>query len=369
MVNVLKHYRPEWVLAEMRRTFWIIHGREAIRKYQRKCTTCRKWRAKPEAPKMADLPSARLRLFKPAFYSTGIDCFGPLIVKVARRLEKRLGILYKCLTTRAVYLDIVEKMDTDSFLMSLRRIISRHGKPYELLCDGGTNFRGGQRELEEAWFAMTPSLIQQLAKQKICFRFNPPSAPHFGGALEREIKCIKDGLKVTLGDQSVTEPVLQTVFAEVEGILNSKPLGYVSSDVRDIDPITPNVLLMGRLDQSLPQGVYPASEIIGRRRWRHRQILSDHFWKRYLRRYLPEMQSGSKWVTDKKDQKDIDCNDVVMIVDQQSVGATWLVGRVSKIHPSCHGRVRVATVTVGDRDITRPVTRLIRLPRCPDDDD
>jgi hypothetical protein len=55
----------------------------------------------------------------------------------------------------------------------------------------------------------------------------------------------KDGLRVVLGDQTVTETVLWTVLIEVEGILNSNPLGYLSADIADPDPVTPNMLLMG----------------------------------------------------------------------------------------------------------------------------
>lgn len=38
---------------------------------------------------MGDLPPSRLRLFKPAFYSTGVDCFGPMHIKIGRRSENR----------------------------------------------------------------------------------------------------------------------------------------------------------------------------------------------------------------------------------------------------------------------------------------
>ncbi|KAJ8333606.1 hypothetical protein SKAU_G00416140 [Synaphobranchus kaupii] len=48
---------------------------------------------RPVMPKMADLPPAHLHLFKPAFHSTGMDCFGPLQVKVGRRLENRWRII------------------------------------------------------------------------------------------------------------------------------------------------------------------------------------------------------------------------------------------------------------------------------------
>lgn len=210
---------------------------------------------------MADLPPGRLRLFKPAFYSTGMDCFGPYTVKVGCRKENKWGILFKCQTFRAVY--ILHSLDSDSFLMVLRRFIARRGKPLELLSDQGTNFKGGGREL------------------------------NFGGRWEREIHSLKQALMTTLGAQSVsvTFEVLYTVLVEIEGILNSKPLGYTSSDISDLVPITPNSILMGRPDSSLPPVIYPESELINRCRWRHMQVRADQFWKRFLRFYLPSIQT------------------------------------------------------------------------------
>ncbi|XP_071094567.1 uncharacterized protein [Haliotis cracherodii] len=171
---------------------------------------------------MADLPPSRLRLYKPAFYSTGVDWFGPVWVKIGCRRGKRWGIVFKCLTNRAVHLDLLESMDSDAFLMSLRRFIARRGKPYEILSDCGTNFKDGDLELTEAFTSMSPEIAQQLTKQKIRFKYNPPYAPHFGGCWESEIKSIIHGLRVVLEDQSVAEPVLRTVLIEVEAIMNSK---------------------------------------------------------------------------------------------------------------------------------------------------
>lgn len=211
---------------------------------------------------MVDLPPPRLRLFKPAFHSGGMDCFGPFLVKVGRRTEKRWGLLFKCLTTRAVHLEVLTSMDSDAFLMALRRFIGRRGKPAELYSDQGTNFRGGNTELKEAFRQLSGDLQLQLAKQQISFHFNPPAAPHFGGVWEREIRSIKAALYTTLGSDTVTEEVLRTVLIEIEAILNSKPLGYVSTDIADLDPITPNCLLMWRPDGSMPQVIYPVSELL-----------------------------------------------------------------------------------------------------------
>lgn len=162
------------------------------------------------------------------------------------------------------------------------------------MSDQGTNFKGGERELQEAFISLHPSLQEELAKQQIAFRFNPPSAPHFGGSWEPEIKSINAALYATIQTQVVTEEVLTTVLIEVEGILNSKPLGYVSSDVADPGPVTPNLLLMGRPDPSLPQAVYDSSELLSRHRWRHSQVLADQFWTHFVRHYLPTLQTRTK---------------------------------------------------------------------------
>jgi hypothetical protein len=348
----------------MRRKYWIIGGRGAIRKHQYACVECQRWRAGATVPKMADLPPARLRLLKPPFWSTGVDCFGPLMIKLGRRVEKRWGILFKCMTTRCVHLDLLESLDTEAFLMALRRFISRRGKPYEILADRGTNFKAGEARLEEAFQAMEPSLQDQLMDQQISFKFNPPGAPHFGGTWEREIKSVKTALRVVLGDQTVTETVLRTVLIEVEGILNSKPLGYLSADIADPDPVTPNMLLMGRRDASLPQAMYADTNLVGRRRWRHSQILADHFWARFIRDYLPSLQHRGKW---RREMASLETGQVVMMVDPQLPRASWPVGRITKTMPGTDGRVRSVEIQVKNRTYIRPVARLIPLPEMTED--
>lgn len=241
----LLHPGSERVFSEIRRHYWILRGRQAVKRHQSSCPSCQRWRATPRVPLMADLPPARLRLLSPPFYSTGVDCFGPLYVKIGRRTEKRWGVIFKCLTTKAVHLELVSSLDSDAFLLALRRFISRRGKPLELFSDRGTSFRGAERELQEAFQAMEPELKKKLSPYQVSFRFNPPNAPHFGGMWEREIRSVKSALQVSIGHQSVPEDVLSTVLTEVEGIINSKPLGYTSSDVANIDPVTHKHLIDG----------------------------------------------------------------------------------------------------------------------------
>lgn len=227
----------------------------------------------------------------------------------------------------------------------------------------GTNFKGGERELKESFIALHPELQAQLASQQIRFIFNPPSSPHFGGCWEREIRSLKAALHVTIGSQTVTEEVLRTVFIEIEGILNSKPIGYTSSDIADPDPVTPNILLMGRRDASLPQVVYQDSELLSRKRWRHSQLLADHFWNHFIRHYLPNLQIRQKWKTE---EADLQVGDTVMIVDQHLPRALWPVGRIVQVFPGLDKRVRSAEIQVNGKTYTRPVAKIICLPSLPD---
>ncbi len=225
-------------------------------------------------------------------------------------------------------------------------------------------FPRGQRELQEAYTALVPDIQRQLAQQRIHFHCNPPSAPHFGGVWEREVRSVKLALYTVLGSQSVPEEVLMTVLLEVEAILNSKPLGYVSSDVADADPVMPNCLLMGRPDESLPHVVYPESEMLSRHHWRHSQILANQFWSRFIRDYLPSLQTWQKWQSSPPNLKE---QTFVMIVDPQLPLSLWPVGRVIKTYPSLDGHIRSADVQIKGQVYTRTVARLVILPALPKD--
>lgn len=189
-------------------------------------------------------------------------------------------------------------------------------------------------ELQNNFATLEVPLQEQLVGQKIELRFNPPGSPPFGGTWKREIKLIKSALHVILQNHTITKPLLQTVLIEVEGILNAKPLGYISSGTADPDPVGPNLLLMGRRDVSLPQAVYTSSDILSRRRCRHSQILADHFWSNFIRRHLPDIQKRSKW---HKNTDNLTASLLVIAVDWQLPRAQWTIGRVVKTCPSSDG--------------------------------
>ena len=132
---------------------------------------------------MAELPRDRL-LVSPLFTKAGVDYFGPLDVKYGRKHLKRWICLFTCLVTRGVHLEVAFSLETDSFIMCLRRFIARRGNPQVLYSDNGTNFVGADRELKQCIENLNQDQINnELSHKGIKWVFNPPASPHMGGSM------------------------------------------------------------------------------------------------------------------------------------------------------------------------------------------
>ena len=97
-------------------------------------------------PIMADLSVEKLACQSPPFTKTGVDYFGPFYVTVRRTTEKRWGLLFTCLTTRAVHVEVVPSMDARSRVMGVERFLSRRGTSAIIWSDNDTNFVGAEKK-------------------------------------------------------------------------------------------------------------------------------------------------------------------------------------------------------------------------------
>ena len=130
------------------------------------------------------------------FRNTGVDFFGPMLVKERCSKVKVYGCLFTCMSTRACHLELV-----DHFIMALKRFIARRGRPQSIHSDNGMNFVGANNELQKSIKQLDEERIQNFcAPKKIEWKFQLPSAPHFGGAWERLVQCTKQTLKAILAD-------------------------------------------------------------------------------------------------------------------------------------------------------------------------
>ena len=137
------------VIAEVRKKFWIVGVRSIAKSIEKKCVTCRRWRGMACEQMMANLPSFRLNASCP-FENTAIDYFGPFDMKYGYRGRKKAyGVIFTCLTTRAVQVELATDLSTDTFLLAFRRFISLYGTPCEVRSDNGRNFIGAANEIKK----------------------------------------------------------------------------------------------------------------------------------------------------------------------------------------------------------------------------
>jgi len=202
---------------------------------------------------MAPLPEARLGTSLRCYAHCGVDFAGPFVVKLKRKVTAmRYLYLFTCARTRAVHLEIAYSLDTANFLNAFSRMVARRLKPEVMISDNGTNFTSGERELRDLLSTLDQTRIkEQVAHDGIQWRFNPPGGSHHEGIFEALIKSTKKALGVIPGESRTTDEELLTAVVELEGILNSHPPTYCSSDPSDEHVLTPNHFLYGQVGGQL----------------------------------------------------------------------------------------------------------------------
>lgn len=347
--------------------YWIVRGRAAVASVLRKCVSCKKWYGAPANQKMADLPVDRL-VDAPPFTYSGVDFFGPFYVKEGRSEKKRWGCLFTCLSSRAIHIEVAHSLSTDSFINCYRRFVGRRGPVRELRCDRGTNFVGAKSEMDAALQEMNQDKISQHLLKDGCdwieFRFNVPHASHMGGVWERMIRSVRRVLTALL-DQSGTQlddELLHTFIVEAESIVNSRPITYVDMTSPDsAEPLTPSQILTLRSKVVLPPpGKFVKEDIYCRKRWRRVQYLSNEFWTRWRKEFLPTLQERCKWA---RKGDNIQEDDVVLMTDENLPRCEWPLARVIQVTTDEDNLVRKVKVKTSTSTFERPIHKLVLLYR------
>lgn len=144
------HSGVEHTLSLIRLKYWITQARVSIRRMLSSCFNCKRRQAPVSQQKMASLPEDRVNPSEHSFSYVDVDCFGLLEVRRGRNMVKRYGVLFTCLSIRAIHIEVVHSLNTDSFVNALRRFIARRGPPLQMRSDNGGNFVKGEKELREA---------------------------------------------------------------------------------------------------------------------------------------------------------------------------------------------------------------------------
>ncbi|KAK6175032.1 hypothetical protein SNE40_013573 [Patella caerulea] len=166
----------------------------------------------------------------------------------------------------------------------------------------------------------------------------------------------------------MNDETLSTLFCEVEGIIKGRPITPISDDVNDLNALTPQHLLLLKKGPELQPGKFKKEDCYSRRRWRHVQYLSDLFWRRWTREYLPLLQERQKW---NNKQRNFRVGDIILVVDHELSRCFWPLGRILEVYPNeLDGCVRVVKVKTKTSVLKRPIDKCVYLESAPliDDD-
>ncbi|XP_071576788.1 uncharacterized protein [Temnothorax nylanderi] len=363
------HYHTgiQTTLCILRQKFWLLDGRNQVRKVVRACTRCFRFSADAIEYKMGNLPPVRIREAIP-FANTGIDFCGPFYIKEKKhRNRTRIKVyicVFVCMSIKAVHLEVVSDLSSDGFIAALRRFSARRGLPEHVYSDNGTNFVGANNQLKELYVLLNSeehkNLITRYASERrITWHFIPPAAPHFGGLWEATVKLFKHHFKRVVGDSLFTFEELNTFTIEVEGILNSRPITSLSTDPNDILVLTPAHYLIGKPLTTLPEGDLSSVPANRLSTWQHITKVRQDFWARWNLEYLNELQRRNKWI---KDGPKLDTGTVVLIKDKNMPCTHWALGRITELHPGADGITRAATIKTAAGLIKRATNCLCPLP-------
>ena len=192
------HSGVETTLAKLQSKYWVPKARRIIYQVKHKCVICRKADHITLQQKMGQLPNRRLHA-SPPFFHTAVDIFGPFNIRdtVKKRTKgKAYGIVFNCLSSRAVYIDLADGYDTDSFLLVFRRFTSVRGYPTTMQSDGGTQLLSANKELTQVVSKWDHAKLAELgSNQGMSWIVNKSAdAPWENGCSESLIKLIKDFL-------------------------------------------------------------------------------------------------------------------------------------------------------------------------------
>ena len=127
------------------------------------CVVCRRNHGVPVQPRMGQLSECRVVPHQKPFFNVGIDAFGPYDTKsgVARPVHI---MLFTCLASRAIHLELVRSQDLSEFVDAFRRFVARRGQVKAVYSDNTATFVGGNR-------AMNSAFGEHLAGQRIEWPF------------------------------------------------------------------------------------------------------------------------------------------------------------------------------------------------------
>ena len=271
------------------------------------------------------------------------------------KTTKHYGVIFTCLNTRAVHLEVATDCSAMEFIQTLRRFFAIPGYPAEILSDNGTQFVGALTDLRQMIQGVDKKVLKDYcAERGVQWKFITPAAPHQNGCAEALVKSCKLALKKAVGEHVLTPFELYTCLLEVANLVNQRPIGRPPNDPDNGSYLCPNDMPLGRASPQVPQGPFQETKN-PRKRIEFIQKIVESFWRRWTRDVFPLLVPRRKWNVERRN---VQVDDVVIVADGNAVRGKWNVGRVVEVYPGQDGKVRNIKVKTASGEYSRPVTKI-----------
>ena len=265
--------------------------------------------------------------------------------------------LFTCSMTRAIHLNIVTDLSTETFLTCLKQFAARQGMPRKFVSDNGDIqsscqiYQGCIQGRCGTGASIRPRHGVEVYLEK---------APWWGGIFERLVKSTKRYQSKMVGQAKLLLDELQTAIVEIESIVNSRPLSYLASSDME-KPLTRSHFLIGRRVLNLPDNLGSIVEAGDEefmidtsqldRQLKHLNNTLNQFWKRWRTEYLTELrESHRQTCRDYSSQPVIEVGDVVVVHDEGLPRGFWKLGKIQEMIFGRNGKIRGATVKVASQN-------------------
>ena len=273
---------------------------------------------------MPPWPKSRVTV-NPPFFSIGLDYFGPAWLTGR---EKIWVLILTCLSTRAIHLEAVQSLSSEDFLLAFRKFVSRRGCPSEILSDNAPQFYLAKNTLD-----MSPNFTVQ-------WKFITAFAPWEGSVYERLIGIIKPRYRRALGRKLLNLWQFTTFTAEVEAIVNSRPITFVSDEKDGTIALRPMDFLLPRAtacieepDESEPAYHPGPAEKLARLWYATNKALRE-FWETWSSQYLILLRNRTQDQHKRPmlvSQETPQVGHIVLIEQEDMARNDWPLGRIIKL--------------------------------------
>ncbi|XP_064465097.1 uncharacterized protein LOC135376512 [Ornithodoros turicata] len=257
-------------------------------------------------------------------------------------------------------------MGAADFLQAFRRFVARRSIPCKVYSDNFRTFKRASQDIVELHRLVHAAPLQSYCvDHHIQWIFIAERAPWWGGFWERLVRSVKDALRKSLGRTCLSFEQITTVLTEIEAMINSRPLTYISDDPRDFSPLCPSHFLVGKRLTVLPDCSDTGSVANDTRsslleRMQLRQSLLDEFWRRWAREYISELPSAHRFQY--SSTVPFQVGELVLLSSKPLSRALWPLARVTEIKPGRDGVIRACKVMLPNGSVLRrPVQLLHKL--------